>query len=37
MRQHPEVTFVFQDEINEMAKTLDKDYAGWRSDFIQTN
>ena len=37
MRQHPEVIFVFQDEINEMAKTLDKDYPGWRGDFIQTN
>ena len=37
MRQHPEVTFVFQDEINEMAKILDKDYSGWRGDFIQTN
>lgn len=37
MRQHPEVIFVFQDEINEMAKTLDEDYKGWRADFIQTN
>ena len=37
MRQHPEVTFVFQDEINEMAKVLDKDYFGWRDEFIQTN
>ncbi|MBR6610841.1 MAG: hypothetical protein IKK93_01190 [Campylobacter sp.] len=37
MRQHPEVVFVFQDEINEMAKELDKDYHGWREDFIQTN
>ena len=37
MRQHPEVIFVFQDEINEMAKTLDKDYPGWRGDSIQTN
>ena len=26
-----------KNEINEMAKTLDKDYAGWRGDFIQTN
>lgn len=36
-RQHPEVTFVFQDEINEMAKELDDKIENWREDFIQTN
>ena len=36
-RQHPEVVFVFQSEINDMAKELDKSCTGWRNDFIQTN
>ncbi|MCF0125428.1 MAG: hypothetical protein HUJ68_06695 [Clostridia bacterium] len=36
-RQHPEVVWYFQPEINEMAKVLDEKFPGWRDEFIQTN
>ena len=33
---YPDVVWVFQDEINEMASQLDKEIPGWRDEFIQT-
>jgi hypothetical protein len=34
---HPEVEWVFQDEIEKMKKKLDENFPDWRSDFFQTN
>jgi hypothetical protein len=34
---HPEVHWIFQEEINQMKKELNEQYPGWDTDFIQTN
>jgi hypothetical protein len=34
---NPSVIWVFQPDINEMAKELDARFSDWRSDFVRTN
>lgn len=37
MKAHPDVKWVFGDEVAEMTRRLDSEHPGWKSNFIRTN